>query len=473
MREEADGTQVWSGEFEIGLESSLPGELRYHPVDGIELRTFGRSERFGEIEEYELITGCLEGSQPVTLVDCFDTDSRLFLPKFVERRILVNFALLGIALENQSDELFHSFRFQSPALTAWYVPGDLTMRSSRGPRHNMTIRYAQRGRIRHRLDDRRTVTFWSGPAYSFGLDPEGKMNFRVVVTGELRYRKRQSWRQMLQDWWVLEQFFSLATGYLSGPPEVHLVVKQEAAKDPEGGPAKLETQKIRYLNSQPWYKPAPIGHVRECTYTLRDGRAETGVVLGRWFSFQPWLSRVLSLYMSAIESNLSIEARFLLLIQAAEALHREAVGGQLMSDKQFHDVRDNLKDAIPDKVGTEVARVLEQRLDFLNELGLAKRIKDICRTITDVKTLFPDYRSDARLAAKHRNNLVHALRFREPIDQVVLEVEYLSEFLRAILDFSILSLVGVKGDVLHAIASRNRRFIALGAHRRAMVSRHG
>lgn len=471
MKTEGDGARSWQGEFFLDGIDAPPrhGELWFHPTDGIELRLsdrVGREEFSREHKEYKIITGDLGTSHPVTLIDCFDTSSRQYFGGFEERRIHVNFALIGIKLSNINECAFSSISYKSPALAAWYIPGDVDVNFPDKSRNNIVINYNARSPIQSKIDEIRSITIWSGPSYSLGLNANGELPFKVETGFEISYEHLQSWRSVIADFHALEAFFCLALGKLAGPPDCHFLGSRKNEPNDTKDPTDTRPDIAELLISQPWYQRRDIGHKFDRSLLLEDMKEKVGEIFGNWFGLQQRIGRVISLYLSALRKGNSIEVEFQLFTQAIEAFHRELIGGTLLPEENFLRIKNSLFNELPSDLHVNLKSIFQTRIGFMNEPGLTKRIKDIHSELPkEAQATFSHLKKDARQIVELRNELVHVVTRRERSDLMYQRMGYFCDFLRNLFELSLFHKLGVSDGALREIVQRNYRFSYLYRNR--------
>lgn len=466
MREEADGTKIWAGEFLLDPKSKWQqGELCYHAAHGIELRlqTIGQAEIRPVKQEYELIHARLEGAYDASLVNCFDAYIKRNLFGYQYHRIHVNFAIIGVKLPGLSTPAFSEMHFQSPLLTRWYDPGREVEQSYRRGRQ-VSFTYKPSSSIRTRLDELRTALIWSGPSYRLGLNADGTLEFSVTPGIRIRYRKLQNWLDFLRDVRWLELFFCPAAARFEGPSKIQCRLgKSRRASEQEPLPELLLS-----LN---WYQSGINDTFSESLFTLQDVESQVGSVLGAWFRHHDDLLSIIGLHRLAVQEDTDTRNSFLFLAQAAEALHRKAVGGSLLDPTLFETVRQALEAAVPGNLPCRARKTLIDRFKYMNELSLGRRYRELMKKLPVAvqKGVFGQNRNkDIQSIVDYRNFFTHVNEPGKSTDLWVHEVDYLTSFLRCLLEASLLSQLGVSEKTLTDISTRNLRFAMLHRHRAAI-----
>jgi hypothetical protein len=116
------------------------------------------------------------------------------------------------------------------------------------------------------------------------------------------------------------------------------------------------------------------------------------------------------LYMSTIyHPDQLLRARFLTLVQAIEAYHRVSMPGKYMDEKTYHTgLRELLWQAIPATIDPDFREALKNKLKYLHEFSLRKRIEALTHKYTAViGKLLGSAGNFASTISELRNRLTH------------------------------------------------------------------
>jgi hypothetical protein len=191
-------------------------------------------------------------------------------------------------------------------------------------------------------------------------------------------------------------------------------------------------------------------------------------VLINWMRYADDLRTVLVLYLSALYGeHLYVENKFLSMCQAAEVFHRRFHEGEYMDAEQYKtNVLPLLRSRIPSDLNSELISAMQQRLEFMNEFSLGKRLKDLVNENRGiVSQLVPDIKNVLRSIVETRNRYTH-FSGKGPTDAFRGEtILYYLNVLRIILESAILKKIGVRDEVLRPAAINSeqyRRMLKLG-----------
>ena len=188
------------------------------------------------------------------------------------------------------------------------------------------------------------------------------------------------------------------------------------------------------------------------------------IVLKKWYSDAKKIRPVIDLYLGLFYlPKRYLTERFLSLVQAIEAFHRILHGGKYMNKQEYENgIYQNLLRTINESdsneynLTSEFKESLKQRLSFLYEFSLRKRLKEIIRSN---KTCFPTgflsekekelYSEFITYVVDIRNKLTH-LDENTDIQSIIgySELLALSNNLEALLRCCIMKFLGVSEEVI-------------------------
>jgi hypothetical protein len=155
-----------------------------------------------------------------------------------------------------------------------------------------------------------------------------------------------------------------------------------------------------------------------------------------------------------------LRARFLTLVQAIEAYHRVSMPGKYMDEETYDtDLRKLLWQAIPATIHPDFRKALKNKLRYLHEFSLRKRIETLTHKYTAITgDLLGSATDFASTVSELRNRLTHP----EPsnagakLDYRVLW--YLSEKIALLLEICFLDELGFTEDrIKEMVRSRSQR----------------
>jgi hypothetical protein len=201
---------------------------------------------------------------------------------------------------------------------------------------------------------------------------------------------------------------------------------------------------------------------QEMQFSMSDLGDDVAGFFGRYFEKYTLLKPVCDLYFSTLYNpGMYTQQRFLALAHAIEAYHRTFVGGQYQSDDEYHEGLEKiLRDAIPHDVDVDFRSSLRNKLKYLHEYSLRKRLQDICNQFASILEPHLGAASEfAGITADIRNHLTH----RDPRDKSRSELPSgidlwcRCEQLSLLLEVCLLHQIGFSDEKIKRLLPRNRR----------------
>ncbi len=208
-----------------------------------------------------------------------------------------------------------------------------------------------------------------------GLGAEVKILENIWLS--LKPETPQPYRKLLDSLHVAFDFFTFVCMDLCSAEDIQL----EANFCPRtltGGTIIYPTAHFHYM---PVYSPKKrrIPHPMDVLLKRSDLANHLEPILARWFETSAQLKSVRVLYLSALYGDHPyVENKFLSMCQAAEVFHRSFRRGEYMDTNRYeNEVLPLLIAGIPANLPAGLVEVMQQRFAYLNELSLAKRLKDL------------------------------------------------------------------------------------------------
>jgi hypothetical protein len=149
---------------------------------------------------------------------------------------------------------------------------------------------------------------------------------------------------------------------------------------------------------------------REMLFSYSMVAENLEIAVQNWFDVHELLRPVFDLYFgNRYNRNLYLDNQFLGISQAIEVYHRTRSGGTVLPKKEWELMLDQLKCVVDGfETGSEEKRALKDKLVFMNEVGLRRRIKEQYDSIADlVSDRIPSKKSFANEIVRWRNYLTH------------------------------------------------------------------
>lgn len=201
-------------------------------------------------------------------------------------------------------------------------------------------------------------------------------------------------------------------------------------------------------------------HPLEMLFHLSDVRDEFETSLNTWFENMGRIKPVLDLYFSIRYSKeMYLEHQLLSLAQALEVLHRRTTGGRYLDAEAYGEFKARLVEAIPGELDRDLHNIFRQKLEFLNEYSLRKRLQDLIRQSGDtIEFLIPDSRRFILLLTDTRNYQTHYNPDLAGRAATGYALYWLVEQARFLLEVRLLFELGFTPEQIRLLVARNKRY---------------
>jgi len=200
----------------------------------------------------------------------------------------------------------------------------------------------------------------------------------------------------------------------------------------------------------------------EMQFCLPDLKPNPDEFVKRYFDKFSLLKPVCELYFSTLfHQEMYVTQQFLSLAHAIEAYHRTSVGGKYQDD---HSYRNGLEKilwaAIPEDVDANFRASLKNKLKYLHEFSLRKRVQDICdRHAALVQPYLGDLARFSGEVSEQRNRLTHP---DTAVEGQSAEMDWSniwlkSEQLSLLIEVCLLHEIGFSDESISKLLPRNRR----------------
>lgn len=195
-------------------------------------------------------------------------------------------------------------------------------------------------------------------------------------------------------------------------------------------------------------------------FTFKDIQENFELVLNNWFNKNELLKPVYDLYFSTIYNPFTyLNHKFLSLVQALEAYHRKMYGGNYLSDEQYNRITSKIKSVIDEELTGEINNTFKQKLAYLNEYSLRKRLKNILEIHEETTNLFIGNKRDfVNDVVNTRNYLTHFDNKLTEHAKNGRELYQLTLGLQQILNICLLYELGIPKEQIAEIVKRNHKF---------------
>ena len=185
-------------------------------------------------------------------------------------------------------------------------------------------------------------------------------------------------------------------------------------------------------------------------FTYADIEDRIDVILKNWFDKADLLKPVRDLYVSAIyHPKFILEPKLLALTQAIESYHRRFRDSTYMTQDEFDtDILPALEAAIPAGINNDFRQSIKNKMKYLNEYSLSKRLKLIIKENAKILDLYmQNATSLVQPIIDYRNYFTHY----DPKSHKAFKVNYgdvlyLCYFLKLLIELCFLREMGFNSD---------------------------
>ena len=381
-------------------EKQLSGEITYGSVSGASLSLL---DYFFQDATGDLFTvwGMTVSGKPITLFDCHAENLTMHLPGARVAEVSSYFGVVGGHFESREQMKFAKVTAKLSHLHEWaWTTGiavehkDKAWLVSKKMVPDITL--GSCGELKLTLE----FTGHLSPGYG-----DCKISEECFFT--LRSEKLTVYDSFEKTIHKFQHFVALAVCQ----PVYALSIAARLDKPKEvfqGQEIFEEFQIIRSVSVEKTKKERLIPH--DMQFCLSDLQPDPSVYVQRFFEKHELLNPVCDLYFSTIyHRDMFVNQRFLALAHAIEAYHRAFVGGKYQANEEYRNgLQRILWEAVPANISADFRASLKNKLKYLNEFSLRKRVQDICENFSAIlKAFLGEPAQFASDVADQRNLLTH------------------------------------------------------------------
>lgn len=453
-----------SGYWWIPEEPSrrYPGRLSFDSKDGarLELSVERETPSFSrEEKDFPLIHGTTSSGRDITLVNCYLTQDRWSNAGISTQTIFGHLILDGFHLPSVESENIRSISATVPFLSSWLGTTGIDVKHT-NDFHDFEITYRQVPPLSAMIGPSMRMEVSVRPAgIPIAAGPGTEVKIRENIWLSLKPEMPRSYRQLLDSLHVAFDFFTFVCMDLCFAEDIQL----EANFHPRTLTGGMIIYPIAHFHYMPVYSPKNRRTLHPMDVFLKrsDLANHFEPVLARWFETSAQLRSVRVLYVSALYGDHPyVENKFLSVCQAAEVFHRHFRRGEYMDTNRYeNEVLPLLIAGIPANLPADLVKVMQQRFAYLNELSLAKRLKDLVAENKEIIIKFvPEINDVLRGIVAARNQFTHFSHKNKRPDLNGETILYYVNVLRMIVELSVLREVGVPPEILREAAVASERY---------------
>jgi len=446
----------------------IAGTLRFDPSAGVNLRVMGDfpetatptgSLHADALPRIPVIHGTTTDGKDFTLLDCLANERTKVSHGIPTLGLYAHHAIEGFHFA-PGDLLFHDMSVSYSHLEEWaslieYEPFERPTKE--GGRYHHVLRYSCPEVLSAHLDEC-VITLSS--RFKQHMDMRGYSG-EVIPYVDFEPGAPTPLDTLLEWNYHMANFLMLAIGRPVAPRDI-ILHHANAVRELDSG----QTQKV---DLSLYFQPvAEVMATERFSYLgvfflLNDIAGDFERYLRESFGKADLLRPVYDLYFSLVNRlSMFLETRFLTVAQALETYHRRIIGGKYVEDAEWEQVRPCLTEALPPSVHSEFRDSITQRLRYLNEYSLRRRLADLCRECEQLGSFqILEPRAFVNAFVDTRNYLTHfderlrheAMRGRDLVRAI--------ERGRSLLEICLLKEIGMDQANISRLVSSNSRFRAI------------
>jgi hypothetical protein len=439
-------------------DKKLQGEVGYGPTVGAKVDLFGDIN--GGFPQHKptkrfALHGLTLNNKPVTLFECFVTKTKRHIPGGVSCVVESNFGIVGTHVAQPSDIQFKAVSVRFTGLRDWTWVSGIEHKYEQEPAKAVFTYKAPADVVVGRFGN-----LTAKLEFSADISPgPGKQSIEEKCLLKIEAGALAPYSAFEKLFHGFQKFLSFA---LQRPSyAIEIIGKTDVPRQIIQGRKLYEDHLIiRHLSMREWGREELIP--QDTLFTLSELAEPLEDAMGRFFSKRERLQVPIDLYLSTIyHPDQLLRARFLTLAQAIEAYHRVSMPGKYVDDKTYYKgLMKVLLEAIPRELDLGFRSALENKLKYLHEFSLRKRVEALAQKYATVlgKLLGPA-ENFASTVSELRNQLIHAESSSDPRAEVDWKKQWdLSEKMALLLETCFLDEVGFgESRIKKIVSSRSQR----------------
>lgn len=397
----------------------------------------------------ERILGILDKGGPAILDHCMWQNIRYSWSSGLSSSI-VHADLVSVGVNHQLAEgLYTDVAFTIEGLDLWLSISGIETELDR-PNKSGLIRYRVPEEISLNLSSDVTLEFRFGLSFPSVAEFRTEASLTQTVQAVVSVREPQSIEYFSAIAFKLCNFLTLALD----EPVCLQSVTGLLDRDADDNRTSRTPVKI-YGRFPPWTEEKPILKWHDAVFRYPDVERQLEETLSKWFNICEKFGPAFDLYFaSKTHSSLFLETRVLWLVQALEALHRRMSTETEMPVEEFHELRKSVVRRCP----TEKKEWLNNRLRYVNELSLRRRIRRLLQPFghwfgaRNDREAFINMVCDTRNYLSHYDEKTTGNRASDPEEWFDLLGK-----LEALFQLLLLDLIGFDTSFIESVVLRNRK----------------
>lgn len=458
MKKGFDYTGVWW--LPRKPEQKIAGRLLFHPLEGTRLDLIGsfiHPRDFVPTFQPEIILGVADG-KPITLYKCIQT-SITVMTGMANSVIRADVVFINHHFENFNDVLFNNVSVNYHDLEEWVGYSGFEVKTvvddeTKAEKYRADYKFP--GKVVLEVGD-----FRISLEYEFAAKGD---KYKEVNLNQTAFLKAESKVPLHFEvfhgkaCYLLQSFLTLAMGRSTWPLVMKGKSDQCKVVTPDGDTFYQPIEIFYRVNELPGQGIST--HRGEMLFTTDDIMEEFEECLRRWFSRAEILKPIYELYFGALySSSMYLQHQFLSFVEALETYHRRTTLGKYVDENQFAAVYKSLVGAIPEDLHEDFKRSSKDRLRYLNEHSLRKRLSDLL-ILCDAELKPFQFQRDIFIedVVSTRNFLIHNDPRLESRAKQNEDLDLLTQQVRCIVEICLLKELGLNQEKVNSIVSRYGRY---------------
>lgn len=454
--------------------TKISGTLIYDPKTGGRLELIGTFKTFEDLKHFNkeslsssliIILGLSVEGKSITLYKCFETSFSLSFPGVARSAFFVNIIFIGCHFNREEDIMLDEVSINYSNLREWAGISGFTRNTEFDQNDHLkkiSISYEYPSAISSKLEMgsiHLDFHFNSTSELSYAFNYEQMTFFKIVPNTP----HNLIWflDEVMNN---LRDFVSLAIGQASYP-NIILSKSKSCYTKLANGDIILNDIFI-YHRIGPFIEPSKPIYPHEMLFTLKDIMPSFGLVINNWITKAVILQPIYDLYFGTLYNpSLHINYQFLNLIQSLESFHRRIFGGKYILDEDYDSQRNSFISAILPNTAIGFRESLCNKITYLNEYSLSKRLKDIIEKHSEIVKASINATADfIRDTVETRNYLTHYDEKLKARAKKGHDIYWLSQKIRLLLEICLLSELGIPDETVKNLITRNQKHRELLLH---------
>jgi len=446
-------------------DKRLQGELEYGPTSGANADLYGHLyDSFDDKTLLERFTlhGLNFKNKPFSLFNSLICGGEMHLPGGTSCKITSVFGVVGGHYRSPEEILFKKVEVQFTGLVEWTCITGIGIKVDENPR-SLTVTY----KIPATIELGKIGSFSARLQISGNAQPDfHSFDIKENCTFVLEAEQMQPYLAFEEYIYAFQLFLSLAIqhpvralqiiGNIDKPREIIQEI-----------PVFEEFLIIRKISKSDWEDDKLIPQF--LLFNLHDLRPSPAAIFERFVERKEKLRAAIDLYFSTIYNEAGLpRVEFLTLAQSLEAYHRAAMPGKYESDETYKNgLRTKFWNVVPTppEIDADFRTALANKLNYLNEFSLRKRLKELALKHATVLQDFIGTADDfSGIVSDLRNKLTHPGEGNEKPDKDYRKLIRFSEMMALLLEVCFLDEIGFTQEAINEIII-NRSKRALRIHR--------